>query len=76
MEILSLEDIAKNGMLKSENLTDAETDEESVKQMLRQKSQKWNKGLGSEIRLKIIARSIDVWRKKDKDKDKDKIEIL
>ena len=39
VEILSLEDIAKNGMLKSENLT-AETDEERVKQMLRQKSQK------------------------------------
>ena len=52
----------KNGMLKSENLTE-ETDETRVKQMFGQKSQKWKKGLGSEIRLKIIVRSIDVWRK-------------
>jgi hypothetical protein len=40
VEILSLGDIAKNGMLKSENLSDAETDEKRVKHMFRPKSQK------------------------------------
>ena len=63
VEILSLEDIAKNGMLKSEHLTDAETDKKRVKHMFRPKSQKWKKGLESEIRLEITVRSVDVWRK-------------
>ena len=33
------------------------------KHMFRQKSQKWKKGLESEIRLEITVRSVDVWRK-------------